>query len=868
MAHQFELTQREGGVTEWRHGGNGLAVLSCPTPVAPVVGFGVVYRVGSRHEATGQTGATHFLEHLMFKGSSKFNREQGTELARVFHRVGAAFNASTWLDRTNYYEVLPVEHLPLAVEIEADRMRGALVRDSDLASERNVILNELDSGENDPFELLMKSSFAHAFLEHPYHHPTIGWRGDVERITGTVLRRFYDTYYHPDNATVIVVGDVDEESALNEVERGFGALPPAPEAFPEVAIREAMQRGGRRFEIHRVGEVGGLALTWHIAEGLHPDLPALSVLTQVLGEGVTSRLHQRLVETNLCLGVHAFAMELHDPGVFQIFATLAPGVGHGEVEEIIRDEVASLCSQAPTGEEMARALVQTRTDLAFNHESPAQIMAGLTEAVAMGDWRRFPRELELVEAVVADDLQRVATAYLADRNLTTGWFVPEGGGATGTTPEGRPQPCFYQRPFAERVCSSELQGGARLAVLANPHAPTVTIAGTLRGGPALAKDGRFSVPGLAAAMLVRGTAHHDRLGLARELEDHGLQLMVRASASTPITVSFSGQGLVEELPRLVALLVEVLSRPTFPAEELDKLRQQVLGGLVREREETFARAYAALTRRLYPLGHPLHRREIEVREEEIAELTRADLEAFHAAAYSPATVLAAVVGDVETERVVSLLEEQLGGWGSTARTDIEIGEAEDPEPSEERIQIDDRPNLEVFLGHRGTLQRGDSDYPAAVLANSCLGQSTLTSRLGLEVRDREGLTYGIYSRFFGTLGFPGPWATFFGVSADNLERAVALSRSVITGYVAEGPSEEELADERQALAGSYRVGLATNAGVARELVTALTAGEDVARLDAFPEQLLAVDQEQVMAAIHHHLRPDRLVLTAAGDFGD
>jgi zinc protease len=830
------------------------------------VGFGVVYRVGSRHEGTGQTGATHFLEHLMFKGSSKFNREQGTELARVLHRVGAAFNASTWLDRTNYYEVLPVEQLPLAVEIEADRMRNAMVRDSDIASERSVILNELDSGENDPFELLMKSSFAHAFLEHPYHHPTIGWRGDVERITGTVLRGFYDTYYHPDNATVIVVGDVDEESALSDVERGFGALPPAPDAFPEVTIREAMQRGGRRFEIHRAGEVGGLAMTWHIAEGLHPDMPALSVLTQVLGEGVTSRLHQRLVETNLCLGVHAFAMELHDPGVFQIFATIAPGVGHAEVEEIIRGEVASLISHAPTGEEMARALVQTRTDLAFNHESPAQIMGGLTEAVAMGDWRRFPRELELVQTVVADDLKRVAAEYLADRNLTTGWFVPDGGGAAGETPEGRPRPCFFHRPFAERVSSRELTGGARLQVLANPHAPTVTVAGTLRAGSALAKDGRYSVPGLAAAMLIRGTTDHDRLGLARELEDHGLQLMVRASASTPISVSFSGQGLAEELPRLVALLVEVLSKPIFPAEELDKLRQQVLGGLVREREETFARAYAALTRQLYPLGHPLHRRAIEMREQEVAELTRGDLETFHAAAYSPATLLAAAVGDVETEHVVALFEEQMGGWENTAQADFEIPEAEDFLPTEERIQINDRPNLEVFLGHRGALLRGDPDYPAAVLANSCLGQSTLTSRLGLEVRDREGLTYGIYSRFFGTLELPGPWATFCGVSADNLDRAVDLSRSVISNYTAEGPREEELADEKQALAGAYRVGLATNAGVARELVTALTAGEDVARLDEFPEQLLAVDREQVMAAIRHHLHPDRLVLTAAGDF--
>jgi zinc protease len=425
VANPFEKIDSEGGVTEWRHRANRLTVLTAPTPVAPVVGFGIVYRVGSRHELPGHTGATHILEHLMFKGTEKFNRDNGTEAARELHRVGAFFNATTWLDRTNYFEILPVDRLRLAVDIESDRMRGALVRDSDLESERSVVLNELDAGENDSFDLLMKSSFAIAYLEHPYRHPTIGWRDDVERMQGEVLRGFYDTFYHPDNSTVIVVGDIDEAAALAEVEHGFGGLEPAPGPVPELKIRESEQRGERRFDIHRAGELGNLALSWHIPEGLHQDMPALSVLTQILGDGVTSRLYQRLVESNRCLGVHAYAMELHDPGLFQIFATIAPGTNHGEVEEAIRAEVAAVAKAPPDDGEVARALAQSRTDLAFHHESPGQILGGLTEAVAMGDWRRFVRELELVRSVGAEDLQRVATTYLTDRNLTVGWFVPE-----------------------------------------------------------------------------------------------------------------------------------------------------------------------------------------------------------------------------------------------------------------------------------------------------------------------------------------------------------------------------------------------------------------------------------------------------------
>jgi zinc protease len=420
--------------------------------------------------------------------------------------------------------------------------------------------------------------------------------------------------------------------------------------------------------------------------------------------------------------------------------------------------------------------------------------------------------------------------------------------------------------FADRVVPRDLPGGARLASLSNPHAPTATIAGTLQAGPAYATDGRFTVPGLVAAMLDRGTAENDRLGLAHELEDHGLQLMVRASASSPNIVSFTVQGLAEELPRMVRLLVEVLHRPSFPAEELEKLREQVLGGLARERQETSARAYAALTRRLYPEKHPLHRRPIEVREREVRAVTRDDLEEFHRTVFGPATVALAAVGDFEAGRVASLFEEQMAGWKGGGGIRATIAEGGGLRADEDRIQIADRPNIDVYLGHKGLLRRGDPDYTAAVLANSCLGQSTLTSRLGVAVRDRAGLTYGIYSRFFGTLHVAGPWAAAMGVSAANLDRAAELSRQVISEYVAEGPKETELADERSALAGAYRVGLATNGGVARELVTTLTTGEGVERLDRFPNQLLATEREQVMEAIARHFHPEEIVMTAAGDF--
>ncbi|HIL58756.1 MAG TPA: insulinase family protein, partial [Rhodothermales bacterium] len=215
----FAFERAEGGVEAYRHRANGLTALLLPDPAGeaapPVAAFQVTYRVGSRNEGAGLTGATHLLEHLMFKGSERFNRDLGTSVFQVLQSVGGSINATTWYDRTNYFAVLPEDQLHLAVEVEADRMRGARVRDEDLASERTVVLNELDRGENEPLRKLLHAVYSTAFQAHPYGHPVIGWRSDVETVTADGLRHFYDTYYWPSRATASVAGKFDRQTVLD-----------------------------------------------------------------------------------------------------------------------------------------------------------------------------------------------------------------------------------------------------------------------------------------------------------------------------------------------------------------------------------------------------------------------------------------------------------------------------------------------------------------------------------------------------------------------------------------------------------------------------------------------------------------------------
>ena len=187
MNKMFNQVKESGGITEYQHKKNGLTVLFLENHNAPVITFMVTYRVGSRNEAIGHTGSTHLLEHLMFKGSEQFNKEEGTAIWNVLQDVGAMINATTWFDRTNYFELLPKKHLQQAVKIEADRMRSAFIRDDDRKSEMTVVRNEFERGENDPWEALDKNIWATAYQAHPYHHSTIGWRSDIENVPTCLL---------------------------------------------------------------------------------------------------------------------------------------------------------------------------------------------------------------------------------------------------------------------------------------------------------------------------------------------------------------------------------------------------------------------------------------------------------------------------------------------------------------------------------------------------------------------------------------------------------------------------------------------------------------------------------------------------------
>jgi len=420
----FEHVETLGDIQSYRHAKNDLEVLILPESAAPVATFMVTYRVGSRNEPMGLTGATHFLEHLMFKGTERFHKSKGTSIFHELQSVGAKVNASTWVDRTNYYEMLPVEHLPLAVEIEADRMRGALLDPADVESERTVILNEYDRGRNNPTSRLFDEVWASAYLAHPYRHPTIGWRSDIEGVDDEGLRHFYDQYYWPNNATLSIIGDVDPEEVLSMVGEHFGEIPPSEHEIMDHPVREPEQSGPRRVEVRQDGQLGALLHAYKSPDGRHDDAEALDVLGRILASGKGSRLFRNCTDRGLTTDAYAMNFRLRDPGLFCLLTFLAPDRTHDDVEEAVNDVIEEVQQNGVTEEEVRRAQTQIRASEAFDRDGPMKVASQLNEAIAIGDWRLYVQYPDRIDAVTPEDVQRVARTYLQPERLTVGRYVP------------------------------------------------------------------------------------------------------------------------------------------------------------------------------------------------------------------------------------------------------------------------------------------------------------------------------------------------------------------------------------------------------------------------------------------------------------
>jgi zinc protease len=420
----FTLVKSVGGIDEYTLDSNGLTVLLAPDHSAPVVTFQVTYRVGSRNEVTGTTGATHILEHLMFKGSEGFNDPKGNSVKQFLEKVGGQFNASTAVDRTNYFATIGRESLEGYIAIEADRMRHLWLREADRQSEMTVVRNEYERGKNDPDSVLVEEVTAAAYVALPYHHPTIGWRSDIEHVPITKLHEFYDTFYWPNNATVTVVGDVDTAGTLALIKKYYGAYTRSPQPIPVIYTEEPEQSGAKRIVVKRHGELGTVLIAHKVPNGRDADQPALEMLDAILSSGKNARLYRALVDKGLALAAGA-GTDLHrDLSLHSVYASLAPGASHEDVEAALLAEIEKIKTKGVTPAEITRVKQQYIAADAYKRDGTAAVASELNEWIGVGDWTLYVNFPQKVQQVAPADVQRVAKQYFTEDQSVTGWFVP------------------------------------------------------------------------------------------------------------------------------------------------------------------------------------------------------------------------------------------------------------------------------------------------------------------------------------------------------------------------------------------------------------------------------------------------------------
>jgi zinc protease len=861
---------------------NGLKVLTKEVRSAPVVSFSVWYRVGSRNEHTGITGVSHLLEHMMFKGTQRY---RVGEIARTLFLNGAASNASTYYDWTNYYATIASDRLELVMAIEADRMVGSRFDKADLDAEMTVVRSELEGGENHPGRLLFRAVTATAFHAHPYRWPVIGWRSDVENVPRDVTYRYYKTHYGPNNATVVIVGDFDTPQVLGLVRKHFGKLRPIPPP-PPVYTTEPPQRGERRVVVQQAGSLPVAMLAYKVPAATHPDFYALDVLAMVLGEGRTSRLYQALVEKQIASQAYANAPSLRDPFLFYLSATARPGTTAAALEAALEAEVERVRAEPITPEELARARSRIEADFVFQTASVTAQARQIGYWAMIDDWRYLTTYLDRIRALAPADIQAVARKYFLPETRTVGHFLPTDGSGPAATPAPPPREASARvekakrgerpiplpgpskvSPVRRNVTRFELDNGLRVVVQENPTNPTVALRLSLSAGSAVAPRDRRAVASITASMLTRGTSRRTTLEFAAALENVGASLSASADS---LTTTVSGSAQSKDFDLVMDLLAEMLREPAFPQADLERVRGQALAQLAQARTSPDAVARRAFDRSLYPDGHPLRPLTLEEAEQELKGLTRDDLVAFYQRQYAPDHAILVIAGDLTAERVKQALAARLASWPRNPAAvpppapDLGLRDAAETAT----FPLPDKSQTTILWGHAGGLRRSDPDFYATQVMNLILGGGgALNSRLGNVIRDEQGLAYSVYSYFDASL-YPGAFQVGLGTNPANAKRAIASLETEIRRIRERGVTAREVQEAVAYLTGRFPLRLETNGGMA-EILWAMEfyrLGADY--IDRYAGYYRAVTVAQVNQAATVHLHPDRATLVLAGPLPD
>ncbi|MBW4663859.1 MAG: insulinase family protein [Chroococcus sp. CMT-3BRIN-NPC107] len=858
---------------------NGLTVLTKQVKTAPVVSVQVWYQIGSRDEAPGVNGIAHQLEHMLFKGTSS----RPIQFGRLFSALGSDSNAFTSYDQTAYFGTVERGLMESLLELEADRMQNALINAEQLTSEKRVVISELQGYENSPDYRLGRAVMRAALPNSPYGLTIGGSKADVEKFTVEQVKSYYRNYYSPKNATLIIVGDFEPDATLAKVKEIFGKVPNAQEKIvkPQTTANKPQTQTKQPIVLKEPGAASLLQTVYPLVDINHPDAPVLDVLNGILAEGRNSRLYQALIESGLASNMNGYAATLAGGGWYNLEITAAPGQELAKIDAVLLNAIALLSEKGVTPDELNRAKTQLQASVLLNNRDiVSQAMQIGYDQTTARDYRFTDRYLAAIDKVSAKDVQRVAATYFAPDKRTVGLFEPTkqsgeasaGGNPTQMTENFSPgapvDPAEVAKylPIVDATVPTPkalpeqftLTNGVKVLLLPDASTPTVTLSGFIKAGAEFDTQPKAGLAALTAENLLSGTQTKDDLALAKTLEDRGASLNFRALREG---VDINGYSLKTDLPVVLETLADVVQNSTFPSDEIELSRQRAITSLDLELDDPARVARRVFQQAIYPANHPFHTFPTE---ESLKSLSREDVVSFYQKQYRPDQMVLTLVGDFEPKQVRSLLENALKDWKAEGKAPV-VNYPDVPNP-EKVVQLN--PSLPgktqavTYLGDRG-ISRKDPRFYAALVLNQIVGGDTLSSRLGTELRDRQGLTYGIYS-YFSAGRQAGPFVVSMQTDPEDANKAISSVRALLAQIHDRGVTKDEVAAAKRSLTRGYNVGLANPDELANTIRLNEVYGLGKGELSSFSAKIEAVTLEDVNQAAKELIQPDKLAIITAG----
>ncbi len=849
---------------------NGLDVILYEDHRLPMVAVNVWYHVGSKNEEPRRTGFAHVFEHMMFQGSEHHDTDYFVPL----ESAGAFVNGSTTEDRTNYLEDVPSSHLELALWLESDRMGFLLpaMTQEKFENQRSVVMNERrQSVDNEPYgcseEMLLGLLFPD---DHPYAHSVIGWMGDLEAATLEDVQEFFRRYYTPNNASLCLAGDFETAEAKALIEKYFASLPPGPPVRRMEAWVPVLD-GVRRATAQDAVTLPRLYMAWHTPPRYTREDADFDLIANVLASGKTSRLYEELVyNRQIAQDVTAYQDSRSLGSIFNIQVTAKPGLSLDEIETAVDEILAEFLAKGIRADELAVAQAGWEAGFVRRLQTTGSF-GGLADAfngynTFLGDPNRVAWDRERYTSATPKSVMAAARAYLRLDRRAILRVVPQGDptAAEGTLDRSAMPAAGLTASFTPpRIQTAKLENGLELYLVEDHRLPLVQALLMIKSGWAADPPERPGAAALTAAMLDEGTRSRSALEISETARGIGAQFGTSgAFDNSGINLNVLSNHLDEGLD----LLTDVLLNPTFPSDELERLRQQHLGRIQQDDRQPFSAALKVLQRMVFGLGHPYAQPYTGTGTvASIHALQRQDLVDYYTANYRPNNAAMVLVGDITLDEAKEKLAKRLSGWKPQEVAARPVPPM--PRGTSPQICIIDRPGAPSSMLTLGweSARRKDQDYLALEAINSALGGYYIITRLNMNLREDKGLTYAANTQLL-SFAHAGAMVGYSQVDADKTADAV---REFVKEIRALGTDRPIVGDElvmcRNQLAQGFPQQFQTVGAIAGQLAQIVAYGLPLDEWQTYMDRVNQLDEAALARAVRNQIHGDRLLIVIAGD---